>query len=183
MFTLSLVSRYIFYFISSVTCLLFRSVLFSFHVAFPFLTFFLVLCAGSESQLNPTPCEPMDCSPLDFSVHGISQARIQEQDAIYYSRGSSRPRDQTCISCVSKLAGRLFTTDPTWEPLFSCSWYLILMVLWSEEMLEMSYWCFPLKLLLALPYVFRWTYVGYIYIQILLGLIPGLLCSVLPCLL
>ena len=34
----------------------------------------------------------MDCSPPD-SVHGISQARILEQVAIPFSRGSSRPRD------------------------------------------------------------------------------------------
>ena len=26
----------------------------------------------------PTLCNPMDCSPLGFSVHGISQARILE---------------------------------------------------------------------------------------------------------
>ena len=37
----------------------------------------------------------MDCSPSDSSVHGISQARILEWVAISYSRGSSRPRDQT----------------------------------------------------------------------------------------
>ena len=32
------------------------------------------------------------------TVHGILQARILEWVAISYSRGSSRPKDQTCIS-------------------------------------------------------------------------------------
>ena len=40
-----------------------------------------------------TLCDPMDCSPPGFSVHGILQARILEWVAISFSRGSSRPRD------------------------------------------------------------------------------------------
>ena len=43
-------------------------------------------------------CDPMDCSPPGFSVHRISQARILEEIAISFSRGSSWPRDQTLIS-------------------------------------------------------------------------------------
>ena len=35
------------------------------------------------------------------SVQAIFQARIPEQIAISYSRGSSQPRDQTCVSYVS----------------------------------------------------------------------------------
>ena len=34
-----------------------------------------------------TLCNPMDCSPLDFSVHGILQARILGWVAIPFSRG------------------------------------------------------------------------------------------------
>ena len=40
-----------------------------------------------------TVCDPMDCSPLGSSVHGILQARILEWVAIPSSRGSSQPRD------------------------------------------------------------------------------------------
>ena len=40
------------------------------------------------------------------SVLGILQARILEWGAILFSRGSSKPRDQTHISCI---AGRFFT--------------------------------------------------------------------------
>ena len=42
----------------------------------------------SVAQSYPTLCDPMDCSPAGFSVHGISQARILEWAAIPFSRGS-----------------------------------------------------------------------------------------------
>ena len=35
------------------------------------------------------------------SVHGIPQARILEWVAISSSRGSSQPRDRTCVSCIA----------------------------------------------------------------------------------
>ena len=69
------------------------------------------------SQSYLTLCCPMDCSPLDSSVHGISQARILEWVAMPSSRGSSRPRDQTQLSCI---AGRFFTDGATREAL-TCS--------------------------------------------------------------
>ena len=47
------------------------------------------------------PCDPMDCSPPGFSVHGIFQGRILESVAISYSKESFQPRDRTCVSCVS----------------------------------------------------------------------------------
>ena len=50
----------------------------------------------------------------DSSAHGISKARILEQVAISSSRGSFRPIDQTCISCI---AGGFFTINSTWEAL------------------------------------------------------------------
>ena len=55
------------------------------------------MCAQSCSTL----CDPTDCSPPGFLVHGISHARLLEWVSISYSKGSSRPRDQTHISCVS----------------------------------------------------------------------------------
>ena len=57
---------------------------------------------------------PMNCSPPASSVCGISQARILEWISISFSRGSSWPRDQTCISC---LADRFFTSEPPGKPL------------------------------------------------------------------
>ena len=54
--------------------------------------------------------DPMDCSPPGSSVHGILQARILEWVAVISSRGSSPPRDPTCISYISCNAGRFLTT-------------------------------------------------------------------------
>ena len=33
------------------------------------------------------------CEPMDYTIHGIPQARILEWVAIPFSRGSSQPRD------------------------------------------------------------------------------------------
>ena len=51
-------------------------------------------------------CGPVVWSQPSSSVHGISQARILEWVAISFSRGSSQPRDRTCVSFISS---RLFT--------------------------------------------------------------------------
>ena len=72
------------------------------------------LCAHSVARLCPTFGDPMNCSPPGSSIHGIFQARILEWVSISFSRESSRPRDQTHISC---LAGRSFTTEPPGKPL------------------------------------------------------------------
>ena len=44
----------------------------------------------------------MDCDPPGSSVQGISQTRMLEKIAISFSRGPSRPRDQTCVSCTGR---------------------------------------------------------------------------------
>ena len=51
--------------------------------------------------LCPTLYDPMNCSPPGSSVHGILQARTLEWVAIPFSRGSSPPRDQTQVSCIT----------------------------------------------------------------------------------
>ena len=48
-------------------------------------------CSVDQSCL--TLCNPMDCSPLGSSVHGILLERILEWVAMPSSRGSSQPRD------------------------------------------------------------------------------------------
>ena len=53
----------------------------------------------SRVQLSVTPT---DYSPPGSFVHGILQARILERVAISYSRGSSRLRDRTSVSCVGR---------------------------------------------------------------------------------
>ena len=69
----------------------------------------------SESEVAqscPTLCDQVDCSLPGSSVHGILSARILEWVAVSFSRGSSRPRDQTW---VSRIAGRRFNLWVTRE--------------------------------------------------------------------
>ena len=47
------------------------------------------------------------CDPMDYTIHGILQARILEWVVFPFSRGSSQPKDQTQVSC---LAGRFLTS-------------------------------------------------------------------------
>ena len=45
-------------------------------------------------------CDPMDCTLPGSSVDGIFQAIVLEWIAIFFSRGSSQPRDWTQVSCI-----------------------------------------------------------------------------------
>ena len=58
-------------------------------------------CVHSKSlQSCPTLCDPLDCK--GSSVHGILRGWIPEWVAMPFPRGSSRPRDQTHISCIGR---------------------------------------------------------------------------------
>ena len=61
-------------------------------------------------------CNPIDCSPPGSSVHGILQTRIVEWIAMPFSKGSSQPRGQDRVSCISYIAGRFFTAEPPGKP-------------------------------------------------------------------
>ena len=61
---------------------------------------------GSIPRLGRSPGEGKG-HPLQYSVHGILQARILEWVAFPFSRGSSQPRDRTQ---VSHIAGGFFTS-------------------------------------------------------------------------
>ena len=58
-----------------------------------------------------TLCNPMDYSPPGSSVHGILQTRTLEWVAMTSSRESFWPRDWTCVSCDSCIAGGFFKVD------------------------------------------------------------------------
>ena len=60
-----------------------------------------------------TLCNPIDYRPPDSSVHGILPARILEWVAVPFSRGSSQPRDRTCVSYVTCIAGRSLPLMPS----------------------------------------------------------------------
>ena len=64
------------------------------------------------TQSCPTLWDLMDCSQPGSSLHGILQARILEWVIIHFSRGSSKPRSRTGVSCK---AGGFFTTWATRE--------------------------------------------------------------------
>ena len=75
---------------------------------------FVCVCVCTRSVVL-TLYDPMDGSPPGPSVHGISQARIQEWIAISFSRGSSSPRDQTLSSYVSCTGNWILYHCTTWE--------------------------------------------------------------------
>ena len=56
---------------------------------------------------------PTLCHPMDYTVHGILQARILEWVAFPFSRGSSQPRDWTQ---VSRIAVNPFPAEPQEKP-------------------------------------------------------------------
>ena len=60
------------------------------------------MCEVKVAQSYPTLCNPMD-----YTVHGILQARILEWVDFPLSRGSFQPRDQTQ---ASRITGRFFTS-------------------------------------------------------------------------
>ena len=74
-------------------------------------------CLGCAKliQLCLTLCDPMHCSPPGSFVQGILHACILEWVATPFSRGSSHPRDRSCISYSPSFAGRFFTSSATWE--------------------------------------------------------------------
>ena len=82
----------------------------------------LQLFCAKLLQFCLTLCNPIDCSPLGSSVHGILQARILEWVAMPSSRGSSGPRDRTHVSWVSCTAKWILYHWVTWETLSFLGW-------------------------------------------------------------
>ena len=74
-----------------------RQAFFPLHL--PFYWSMISISVLSRVWFFATP----DCSLTGFSVHGIFQAKILEWVATSFSRGSSRPRDRTCVSRVSSI--------------------------------------------------------------------------------
>ena len=61
--------------------------------------------------------DPLESTPPGSSVHGIFEARILEQVAISFSKGSSQPRDQLASLASPTLADGFFYHCVTWETL------------------------------------------------------------------
>ena len=86
---------------------------------------------GKESEVAqscPTLCDPMDCSLPGSSVHGIFQTIVLEWIAISFSRGASRPRDQTQVSHIVDRCFTVWATREVYKNLFITQ---ITMMVWS----------------------------------------------------
>ena len=68
-------------------------------------------CWYSVAKSYLTLCDSMNRSPPGSSVHGISHERMLGWVAISSSRGSSQPRDQTCISCIVRWIPYCWATE------------------------------------------------------------------------
>ena len=88
-----------------------------------------------SSQSYSTLWDPMDCSPPGSSVHGLSQARILGWVAISFSRGSSQPRDWTCISCITCTGRQILYHWALWKAQSNISGVLLRKVRDIHDML------------------------------------------------
>ena len=84
-----------------------------------------VLCCCLVVKSCPTLCDPLDCSQPSFSTHGISQARTVEWAAVSISRGSSRPRDGTSISCISWIGRQILYCWVLNSGLIEVKWFRV----------------------------------------------------------
>ena len=120
------------------------------EVAFCFFTWVFTLlgvpencafhCAWDGARMSScvSLCNPVDWSPPGSSIHGILQARTVEWVAISFSRGTSRPRDRTQVSCI---AGGFFTTASPGSPLrLGSSWSHIILPLAVISYLSFKSW-------------------------------------------
>ena len=62
-------------------------------------------------KVKVTQSYPTLFDPMDYTVHGLLQARILEWVAFPFFRGSFQSRDRTQVSCI---VGRFFTSCTTW---------------------------------------------------------------------
>ena len=75
------------------------------------------VCVHTRSpQLGPTLCNPMDCSSLGSSVHGILSYKNAREGCHALFREFSWPIDRTCVYYVFCIGRQiLYITSTTWE--------------------------------------------------------------------
>ena len=59
----------------------------------PIVVTLMIMIRVKDCEVKVAQSCPTLCNPMDYTVHGILQARILECIAISFSRGSSQPRD------------------------------------------------------------------------------------------
>jgi len=97
---------------------------------------------------------PTLCDPIDYTIHGILQARILEWVAVLFSRGSSQLRDWTKVFCIT---GRFFIVWVTREAFFLILFFLQWCQLRNLALLPL---CLCLQGLLPALVQAQWTH-GY----------------------
>ena len=109
------------------------------------------------AQLCLTLGDPMDYNPPGSSIRGIFEARVLEWVAIFFSRGSSQPRDQTQVSGIAGRHFILWATRVEGRPDSKC---VVLgmrqyenMFIWTERFYESH-----LHVLWNLVWNKRWKY-------------------------
>ena len=105
-----------------------------------------------EKKVKVAQSCPSLCDPMDYTVHGILQARILEWVAFPFSRGSSQPRDQNQVSCI---AGGFFTSWATRE----AQWYWIPLTFAYLKILSPQIWILTLlgRVFLGRVFLFFFT--------------------------
>ena len=67
----------------------------------------MISIIGGKVKVKVAQSCPALCDPMDYTVHGIFQARILEWGAFPFSRVSSQPRDPIQVSHIK---GGFFTS-------------------------------------------------------------------------
>ena len=94
----------------------------------------------------------MGCIPPESSVHVISQARILEWVAIFFSRGSYWPKNQTSVSCIGRRIPYPWTTGEAHQPVYS----------YHNKLPQLPFWlqCSPIfhciKCCIIVPWSNKW---------------------------
>ena len=83
------------------------------QLSHPYMTIGKTIALTRRTFVGKELC-PTLCNPMDYTVHGIVQARILKWVAFPFPRGSPQPRDRTQ---VSHIAGGFFTSWATREDL------------------------------------------------------------------
>ena len=82
------------------------------------------VCVCSVAQLCPTLWDPMNCSPLGSSLHGIFQARILDGLPCPPPGDLPNPETKPTTPVSSALAGGFFTTGDPGKPPNSSAWFV-----------------------------------------------------------
>ena len=93
------------------------------------------LCLHACSILCLTFWKPMDCSLPGSSFYGIFPGTLLEWVVISSPRGSSQPRDRTCVACIGR---PILYHWATWEALTDALMVLIVCVCRTVDKTEIE---------------------------------------------